>query len=752
MQEQIIQLKNLLRDKKNILLLTHHKIDGDGLASMLIVSRLLKNQGKQVTAFSGDEIPSIYHFLPGISSITPDLRQSNELIISLTGQNLEIDKLKYSLEDNRLNIIVTPKNTDFLPENLSMQKGRGDYDLIMVFDSGDLEHLGKFYEDYTDLFYSTPIVNIDHHITNTAFGHLNIVDTVAASTTQIVAQLLPAFSDDFKWDEDLATLVLTGLIVDTGSFQHTNTSPQALEMAADLIEKGARQQEIIQNIYKTKKLSTLKLWGRVLAKIEEDPIHRLVWSSITKEDLQETGATPEEAEGLIDELMTNAPGAEIVALIKNSLDGLMSVSLRSTSIAIDTLPIANRFGGGGHKQASGFKQKGSNFNLFVAEVIDFMEKYQAERLNLKPEDIQALQSKYEIVPELSLAQNKEEVIHQKIDIISELKIDKTAKSNEESAQPVLRQSRQERSEEREEPRVPRENPVQIERAPAEKSDFKSPASPNMDNRNAERKPYRPDLKTEGPVNKANPKNLGEMKNPKKNPDPNWQKPKNKVNPVNNYRANSEPRVNPNPPAVNSNSPRTLENSNKPNNSEKPTWLNNNPASSSAPAVGTDSSLKSENKVNPANTNSSPVNHLENTSKPNNPNSEVPTWLNPNSEDRNNSAVVSNPEPQANPMVTKPSVNPEPRESNPNSSPALAPEPKQSTSVNNVQGPAPSEPKPVQNPVSNPSPTPGPTNAEKAQAIQYAQHLAQQLQGMNPQTPEYAQIYQWYQYYSYIAQQ
>ena len=89
-------------------------------------------------------------------------------------------------------------------------------------------------------------------------------------------------------DEDIATLLLTGIITDTGSFQNANTTPKSFAVAAQLISYGARQQEIIQHIYKTKQLSQLKLWGRILSKIQTDDSHKIVWSVVTQQDFRDT--------------------------------------------------------------------------------------------------------------------------------------------------------------------------------------------------------------------------------------------------------------------------------------------------------------------------------------------------------------------------------------------------------------------------------------------------------------------------------
>src|SRR5690606_9262659 len=111
--------------------------------------------------------------------------------------------------------------------------------------------------------------------------------------------------------------------------------------------------EIIQQIYKTKQLSQLKLWGRVLSKIQTDDAHRIVWSVVTQQDLKDTESSIDQTGDIIDELMTNAPGAEVVVLIKEKENGQISTSIRTTHPSVDASAIAEHFGGGGHTQAAG---------------------------------------------------------------------------------------------------------------------------------------------------------------------------------------------------------------------------------------------------------------------------------------------------------------------------------------------------------------------------------------------------------------
>ena len=152
-------------------------------------------------------------------------------------------------------------------------------------------------------------------------------------------------------------MLLTGIITDTGSFQHSNTSPEAFEVAAELLDRGARQQEIIKHLFKTKSLATLKLWGKVLSKITYEESSKLVYSTISLADLSETGAKSDDSGGIIDELMSNAPASEVVMLLKEKEPGFLSGSLRAPGNIADVSEIAGIIGGGGHKKAAGFELK-----------------------------------------------------------------------------------------------------------------------------------------------------------------------------------------------------------------------------------------------------------------------------------------------------------------------------------------------------------------------------------------------------------
>jgi len=387
----INQAINLIDKSQNILLLTHAKADCDGLGAILASFLVLKELGKDVTAVTNDPTPDNLEFLPSINIVQNSLASAKDFIIALDVSKTPLSKIKYNLEDDRVNIIITPKSGAFSKEDVSFSQGTSKFDLIISMDAGNLEHLGPIYDQNSELFFETPIINIDHHASNTDFGQINMVDVVASSATEVLYHVLEAMEKKYSKKlitEDIATLLLAGIITDTGSFQHANTSPKSMEVSAKLLDLGARQQEIIKNIYKTKKLSTLKLWGIVLSKVQVDPMYRMVWSTISKDDIQEADAEPDESEGIIDDLLSNAPGAEVIMLIKeNTKEGYTSVSMRSTTNAVDVGKIATDMGGGGHVRAAGYKVRDEKaFDQVVSEILNKVRQYQTKRLNINPED------------------------------------------------------------------------------------------------------------------------------------------------------------------------------------------------------------------------------------------------------------------------------------------------------------------------------------------------------------------------------
>jgi len=373
------QASELIKKSQRILLLTP-SADGDSVGAMISLFLIFKKLNKEPMMVCPEDIPANLNFLPQIDQIKKDFAEINNFVISLNCQKTKVSKLSYKVEGSKLNIIVTPSGGSFAAADISTNTESAGVDLMIVVDAASLDMLGKLYDDNAEIFYQTPVLNIDHHATNDYFGKVNLVDLTATSTCEILVSIIEALGEEKTLiDEEIATALLAGVITDTGSFQNSNTTPKSFTVSAQLIAQGARQQEIIKNVYKTKPLSQLRLWGRILAQIREDKENKIIWSLVSIRDLEQTGARESEISGVMNELQTTAPEADIVLLISQS-EGGISGSIRTTK-SVDATEIAKIFGGGGHPQAAGFKLTETSLAMAEREIIEKVRQYQQRKLS-----------------------------------------------------------------------------------------------------------------------------------------------------------------------------------------------------------------------------------------------------------------------------------------------------------------------------------------------------------------------------------
>ncbi|MDH4358463.1 MAG: DHH family phosphoesterase [Candidatus Berkelbacteria bacterium] len=372
------QAVELIRDAGSILAVTHKNPDGDALGSLLALKISLEKLDKKVTIACPDASAETFSFLPKIAEIENEIDVSRDLIISVKTAETKIEKIGYKkdAEGKKIDIVVTPSSGKLKTEDVSVTESGVKFDLIIALDTPNLERLGKLAQP-ADIFYEIPVINIDHHPSNERFGKINWVELVATSTSEILVSLIEALSREVKLlDEDVATALLTGLIYDTSSFQNINTTPKSLTVAAQLVAAGARQQEIIKNLYKTKSLRTLRLWGIVLSNVSEDKEHKFLWSSVTKGDYISAGADESALSGVIDELLKSATEVDFVLLLSER-EGQTHGSLRSISKTFNVAQVAESFGGGGHEGAAAFRMEGplsSNIEGILSKVRNFKDK------------------------------------------------------------------------------------------------------------------------------------------------------------------------------------------------------------------------------------------------------------------------------------------------------------------------------------------------------------------------------------------
>jgi len=375
-----------IENSSNILILPSSPVDGDSLGSALALYDVLKAQGKSATVVLTSDIPDIYKFLPNISHIHSSAEMYSDFMITLHLKDQELENIRHEIVDDHVNIIVTPSTGRFSAEQVSFPEPKKHYDLIITVDCADLTQLGEFYKQHFQIFSEVPSINIDHHISNKNYASLNLVDANYCSTTHILYDMLLEMSAEIN--PDVATLLLAGIITDTGSFQNTNTTPEAFDVAAELIELGGRQQEIIQHIYKTKQLNSLKLWGKILSKIQVDTEYKLMWTTLTQNDLKETDTTNQDKGEIMDELLSNAEDANIVLLLEERESGVLHGSIRVNTDDINAVTIAENFGGGGHQRAAGFNIIDANVETHESKILKYVRQY-LDQLNQNPEQEQS---------------------------------------------------------------------------------------------------------------------------------------------------------------------------------------------------------------------------------------------------------------------------------------------------------------------------------------------------------------------------
>ncbi|MFA5187761.1 MAG: DHH family phosphoesterase [Patescibacteria group bacterium] len=362
------QIFELIKNSQKILITFKKNFSGDAISSALAIFLLLKKMDKQADIVCHNFcLDQNFAFLPEINQTKSGLEGLKKFIISLDLAANKIKDFSYDVKANKLNIYLTPEK--LLDEkNISFKSGDYKYDLIIILDTDTLESLGEIYDQHTDFFYSTPIINIDHNPENEQYGQINLVDLTKTSAAEIIFDLIEHYDINLL-DQEIATCLLTGMISKTKSFRSAAVTPRALNIASQLIINGADRDKIIQNLYRTKSINTLRLWGKVLARLKNDPEHKMAWSYLTQKDFIELNMQNPNLREVIEELITSAPEAEIIILLfenqKQSITGLIY-----TSKNYDSLNLAKSFNPFGTKTMATFEISKPNLAEASKEVIE----------------------------------------------------------------------------------------------------------------------------------------------------------------------------------------------------------------------------------------------------------------------------------------------------------------------------------------------------------------------------------------------
>ncbi|MBI3977928.1 MAG: DHH family phosphoesterase [Chloroflexi bacterium] len=218
-------------------------------------------------------------------------------------------------------------------------------DVVVVFDTGDLGRLGGTYD--AALFARATVVNVDHHLSNTLFGAVNVVDPAAAAACEILYDLLIAL--DVAIDTRMAEWLLMGLVYDTQGFRTPSTTARTLRVAADLVERGASIADVADAVFHHRPLAWLKVVGLLAAHAQLTGT--VLWAEVTPDLLALAGAESDDLNGVINQLFA-VKGPSAVVLFRPSETGDHRVSARCRD-PINVAGVCAAFGGGGHARAAG---------------------------------------------------------------------------------------------------------------------------------------------------------------------------------------------------------------------------------------------------------------------------------------------------------------------------------------------------------------------------------------------------------------
>lgn len=292
-----------INDFDRFVLIGHKNPDGDAVGSLTGLALGLEAINKQVEILLCDPVPKTFLFLPAIGRVKRDIGT------------------------------ITNKH------------------LVILVDCAKLKRTG--FEDLEGLSYNN-VVSIDHHLIEE--GDIDgLKNPEASATAEIIYELLGYLGIEIN--NNIATCLLTGILTDTGGFQHSNTNSKTLKVTAKLLARGVPLTKISKAVFQKKDIGILKIWGRALARIKIDPEIKMATSVITQDDMDKSNLNPSEISGVSS--MMNTAREINFALLLTELNNTTKGSLRSEKgRGIDVAEIAKLFNGGGHKLAAGFEVKG----------------------------------------------------------------------------------------------------------------------------------------------------------------------------------------------------------------------------------------------------------------------------------------------------------------------------------------------------------------------------------------------------------
>ncbi len=321
------QIRRLVSESQQVLICLPREANIDSVLAGAVFSLLLKSQNKPheivCEKFSKhDSIGFVDFDFDSIQSSLPPLRQ---LVVTLDVSREPLGSLYYSVSNkNKLNIFITPKSGEYKKTEASVTQDSPTFDLVITIGATDHNSLGSYYKREVDFFTSTPTLNIDYVSENERFGTVNVVDTVASTNCEVVYHLVKKLHGKLIEQKTVSEMLLAGILSKTSGLTRAKTSTRLVETIKSLVDNGADMVTINTNLFYTKPISSFRLWGRVLARLQEDRKHGMVWSMVPYEDFAKTSTGTRELLPIIDEILMTYVHAKIVVLVWENSDRSVS--------------------------------------------------------------------------------------------------------------------------------------------------------------------------------------------------------------------------------------------------------------------------------------------------------------------------------------------------------------------------------------------------------------------------------------------
>ena len=372
--EPIQQLEKILGESKNILIILPQNPTGDAIGSGWAFYYFLEKKGIVPTLAFVDGFNELerFKFLPKPENISSSIAEAKEFILVFNTKYNKISNVKPEFFDDELRISITPEKGSIDPRDFSFIPAKSKYDAIVVLDSPDKETLGKIFEENPDIFYEVPLINIDHHSNNENFGQVNIVSITSSSTAEVLFDIMEKIGAEMV-DEKISNCLLTGIISGTESFQRKNTTPKSLQVAAKLMDNGAKQQEIIRWLYKTQPFNTLKLWGRVMARLNLDEELKLVWSLMSIEDFVQSRSNPQDIPFILEKIKDNYSSSNIFMVLYNEKTDIVNGMIKCGDPEM-VKKIVEAFKGNAKQDIVSFRLEGKNILEAEKEALEKLKK------------------------------------------------------------------------------------------------------------------------------------------------------------------------------------------------------------------------------------------------------------------------------------------------------------------------------------------------------------------------------------------